>query len=80
MRQKYTLDLPVVLYDELRKRAEQQDCSIKDVIVRGLRFSLAAMEIEKDPNKDLIIRERVQATDPNGNSSIEYRDLVVTFM
>ena len=32
------------------------------------------------PNKDLIIRERVQATDPNGNSSIEYRDLVVTFM
>jgi hypothetical protein len=78
--QKYTIDLPLALYKDLRGRSDELECTTKDVVVRCLRFGLTAMEIEKDPARDLILRERVQVADSNGKPAFEYRDLIITFV
>ncbi|HEX8231543.1 MAG TPA: hypothetical protein VF826_19860 [Chloroflexia bacterium] len=64
--QRYTLALPGLVYDELRKEADAHDVSIKEVVRQALKFGLVAMKLEADPNVDIIIRERIPSENGGG--------------
>ena len=68
--QRYTLALPAMVYEELRKEADAHDVSIKEVVRQALKFGLVAMKLEADPNVDIIIRERIP-TENNGGTQIK---------
>ena len=57
--QRYTLSLPIEIYQELKTQADKHDISIKDAVRQCLKFGLVAIRIAEDPDADLIIREKV---------------------
>ncbi|MFQ5850979.1 MAG: hypothetical protein ACE5JU_10375 [Candidatus Binatia bacterium] len=77
--QKYTLSLPVELYEDLREKAEKHDRSIKEVVRQCLKFGLIGMEIAEDPNAEIVFRERIPVEE-NGNRTFETRDKYVKFL
>jgi len=54
---RFTLTMPDTIMDDLRDRANKNDCNLKEVVRQCLRFGLIAMEIEENKNKRIIIEE-----------------------
>lgn len=59
--QRYTLTLPEALYEELRKIAEANGASIKEIVRQCLKFGLVAIKIDGTPDSELIVREKKSA-------------------
>ena len=58
--QKYTLSIPIALYEEISDEAEKQARSIKEVVRQCLKVGLLIMKITQDPNANLFIHEKVE--------------------
>lgn len=54
---RYTLTMPDKIMDELKLHASKNDCSIKDVVRKCLKFGLIGMDIIGDKNKKILIEE-----------------------
>ena len=74
---RYTLSLPPVIYNEIREQADKNKTTIGEVVRQVLKFGLAAIEIQSDPNSELIIRERVPTT---GGAETEVRETRLKFI
>jgi hypothetical protein len=55
---RFTLSLPLEIYDELKKEAEKRRTSLKEVVRQCLKFGLVGMKLDEDPNTELLIREK----------------------
>lgn len=74
---RYTLSLPPVIYNEIREQAERNNTTIGEVVRQVLKFGLAAIELQADPNTELIIREKVTAA---GGTETEVRETRLKFI
>lgn len=75
-----TIILPEKLVQELKEEAEQQDKSITELIRYCIRFGLTAIRISKDPNSDLVFREKTLKDQVNGVPQFEYKDRIIQFV
>lgn len=57
---RYTLAMPADLYNELRRIAERESVTIKDVVRQCLKVGLIAAQIDEDPSRELIMREHFE--------------------
>ncbi len=74
---RYTLSLPPVIYNEIREQAERNNTTIGEVVRQVLKFGLAAIELQSEPNTELIIREKVTAA---GGGETEVRETRLKFI
>lgn len=72
--QKFTVSLPVEIYDALKEMADRKNTSIREVMRQCLKFGLTANRISEDPNAEIIFRERVQVGEKEGAPIYEMRD------
>lgn len=72
---KYTLSLPEEIYNDLQEKADRYDTSIKNMVRQCLKFGLIGIEVNEDPDSDIIFRERVRT-----NGQVETRDTHVKFV
>lgn len=56
---RYNLALPNEIYEELETAAEKQHTTILEIIRRSLKLGLLAIELEKDREAGVFIKERV---------------------
>ena len=73
--QKYTLSLPVEIYNELKNTANNYDTSMKNLVRQCLKFGLIGIEINEDPDSEIIFRENV-----GEDGRVEFRDTRVRFL
>lgn len=78
--QKYTLALPIQIYDELKIQAEKHNVSIRDIVRQCLKFGLLAIKINEDPNSEIVFRERINTGERSGEPHYEFRDTHVQFI
>jgi hypothetical protein len=72
--QKFTVSLPVEIYDALKEIADKRDTSIREIMRQCLKFGLTAIRISEDPNAEIIFRERIQSGEKDGKPIYEIRD------
>lgn len=53
---RYSLVLPQDLFDEIQKVADSNGSTVLDVMRKFIKLGLIAIEVENDPNSELIIR------------------------
>jgi len=74
---RYTLPLPEAIYEEIRMHADKYDRSMKDVLQQCIRFGLTAMQIEEDPNSEILFRERLKE---EGSDVSTVRESIIRFV
>ena len=75
MSKKYTLSLPVEIYNELKDTADKYDTSMKNLVRQCLKFALIGIEVNEDPDSEIIFRENI-----GENGRVETRDTRVKFL
>lgn len=73
--QKYTLSLPVEIYEELKETADRYDTSVKNLVRQCLKFALIGIKVNEDPDSEIIFREGVEV-----DGRVETRDTRVKFL
>lgn len=54
---RYNLVLPEELYEEIQKLAEEEQTTVVELLRKFIKLGLLAVNIEKNPNAELVIRE-----------------------
>lgn len=54
---RYTLSLPESIHEELVNVANENGVSVRDIVLRCIKFGLLGINIDSDPNKELLIKE-----------------------
>lgn len=56
---RYTLSLPSSIHEELTTLANEGGVTTREIVIKCLKLGLLAINLEKDPNSQLVIKEYI---------------------
>ena len=56
----YSLNMSDGFYSEIRRLADEQDKTVRELIISLMKAGLVALEAHDDPHKELLFREKLE--------------------